>query len=816
MESHHFHLALVTIMTSAELDELKSLWLTTQRMAQRIFGSIDPERRSNQNEDVRIIDPVVNPWTEVETHYIFTDVESAAKALVDVKTWSRSRKHNGIGGVTASIDYVCRCGGHAKRNTARREKKQLAMTSTIIPRGFTRDHARNCSAELKVAFNKQTKTTVVRSRGFHNHEKDYVPVSYVLHTLDTSGALTPLIRRIALGNPNLTAQQVLKACHESINSSEHPAPTKAELLTITGILRDKYSAEFARILSRIRGENRALTVADIMEAVREDRSRKESMAGNLLDEAERHLEEHNPWVLGVNQVSTNPACSRFAMTISTDAWLQRAHRGHNGILCIDATYKAITNGFKVVVIGTENVYRSFRPIALGIVAEESSTEIGWVIDQVRGAIALISPLYDISDTWNPPVYMADGSDAITLALSNRFPDAFRLNCYFHFTQSLDRRLSNIEDASRHLIKREISIIAAARDRPQFEHWVGIFMTRWQERHPDLMAYLRKEYMSPDKWQSHWYWGTGGYTYLKNSRCNNGVECFNKQIHAEWLSYRQAPMRRILNVLLATTLSVDSWRGSLLEDRIDPYHPKFNPIWRLGSAFIEGEEFMRRVPLGNDHWAPMNPDPTGSLYAFGVESPEQARVLFSGVYDPFSAPFKGSSLTYVSCCPTEAAHKSACTCAGYVQESLCKHIIACLIEKGLVSIPILILNRPTASHGLRKPRVRTLGRNGCLRRFSDGRTQRGNAGRDVASPPEVPTVHNEEEVDEDEEGGRRVEEEVRRRIEEATFAGESSPAVPIVQIEEDEGDGGSIPEPNATGSRGSRRLRRLPRRYRDNA
>jgi hypothetical protein len=30
------------------------------------------------------------------------------------------------------------------------------------------------------------------------------------------------------------------------------------------------------------------------------------------------------------------------------------------------------------------------------------------------------------------IHMTDGSDAITLALSNRFPDAFRLNCYFHF------------------------------------------------------------------------------------------------------------------------------------------------------------------------------------------------------------------------------------------------------------------------------------------------------------------------------------------------------------------------------------------------
>jgi hypothetical protein len=164
-------------------------------------------------------------------------------------------------------------------------------------------------------------------------------------------------------------------------------------------------------------------------------------------------------------------------------------------------------------------------------------------------------------------------------------------------------------------------------------------------------------MSPDKWQSHWYWGSDGYAYIKNSRCNNGVECFNKQIHAEWLSYRQAPMRRILTVFLATTLSVDSWPESSLEDIIDPDHVKFNSIWRLGRAFIEEDEFMRRI-----------------------------------------------------------------------QESLCKHIIACLIEKGLVSIPIQILNRPTASRGLRKPRVRTLGRNGCLRRYSASRTQRVNAGR----------------------------------------------------------------------------------------
>ena len=150
--------------------------------------------------------------------------------------------------------------------------------------------------------------------------------------------------------------------------------------------------------------------------------------------------------------------TKFSAVVSTTTMLRRALFGHNQALLVDGTHQTNTAGYKVISVGTEDRWRRFHLIALAVTTEESSSELLSVFETLQHQIESVRQPED--PAWNPKFIMADGSAPITSAAARAFPEAVRLNCYYHVK-------ANFRDRHSHLLSESAEYTELLRDLSRF-------------------------------------------------------------------------------------------------------------------------------------------------------------------------------------------------------------------------------------------------------------------------------------------------------------------------------------------------------------
>ena len=107
----------------------------------------------------------------------------------------------------------------------------------------------------------------------------------------------------------------------------------------------------------------------------------------------------------------------------------------------DATYKLNWQGFPVLIVDTTDLDRKFHPIGLSVCTEEKQKDFEFIFKAIRDGVFKL----DDSNTYNPNVLIADGSDAIRNAFTRIFASNKMVMCWPHMRRGVDKKLCLIND-----------------------------------------------------------------------------------------------------------------------------------------------------------------------------------------------------------------------------------------------------------------------------------------------------------------------------------------------------------------------------------
>ena len=518
-----------------------------------------------------------------------------------------------------------------------------------------------CPARLSAVFYPETQEVAHKiTKIGHNHSADRDVFSMKIAMCDNTLKLMDIIVRDARDNPSLRTNDLFVHFMRSVDT-EYPclsAEQREDLKDIFGLIKRDLMKEVTELVRRARSDDKRLDLEILLQLYTRDLT----VSG-----------EHSPRLIGITfDYSSDAILKKLCVVISTTTMLRRAYYGHNQALLIDGTHQTNTAGYKVISLGTEDRWRRFHLIAVAITTEESGFEIAAAINCLKTKIAEVRREED-APLWKPLIIMADGSSAITSAAIKEFPDALRLNCFYHIKAGFREKFSKfLSDSTYHEIQDHLSILAGARSKGQFDSWVSHFLRRWGSQSQDVKKYFSQKLRS-DQWQSNFYWGAAGLTGLANSRTNNGTESFNKALRNTWLKRSICSLPRLIGVFKSEQMQIESREGYKLDD-FDPtdfYHHRLLPYWRVALSYIQSDA-TRHCMIRKGHWAG---DSVGELYAVGYNTDDDILLLDSGDYDPLNPPsgflvFIPDSIDEILLPPPIG---SACTCSTFMKKNFCDHI-----------------------------------------------------------------------------------------------------------------------------------------------
>jgi hypothetical protein len=327
---------------------------------------------------------------------------------------------------------------------------------------------------------------------------------------------------------------------------------------------------------------------------------------------------------------------------------------------------------------------------MAITKGETIEEITWFLEAVKRSACMVAEKYGESKNWSPEYCMADAAPAITSAVQKVFPSIIRLNCWFHVSQSILRKMAamKIRRSVRAPIFKDLQQLRCARDKRQFKIWSNHFINKWQENAPEVVEYLKKQYLDSMEWTSAFYWGAADTpSALIICSTNNGIESHHRYLKRSVFKKKKIPWKRAYRELLAH-IATDSTSGYYVTETLDYNSARVRKIRRAGMVFRRDPRFLTRENLGNEHWI-TSEGFEGHLYNFGYRSDLVPSVI-DGDFNPFIPGRERDALTFVPAVDDDIElpppRGAVCTCHTFVSMKLCEHICAILMNEERITLP----------------------------------------------------------------------------------------------------------------------------------
>ena len=615
--------------------------------------------------------------------------------------WRLEKAQRGHSNGIDNYYLYCRHGGDSHKHHRKVLKRMNDGEDVYIQHKGYGDPASKpfcCQARLNANYDKtEMKVSYRVSVDGHNHIPDRKHFSHILAQLDPSMKVLDTIVRDAIDHRHLLPAAMMKVLHNSLalDYPHLPASERDRLHDAIGLIQRDLMKHVGSIVRKVRGEDQKLDLQFLLQSFLRD---KEITA------------LHSPRMIGMGWDYDHLASlDRIAITISTTCLLKRAFSGINQALLVDCTHSTNSAGYKILTLGTEDRWRKFHLLALAIVTEESAAELATCLRALKKHVNMLRE--PGQEPWSPNVVMADGSSAITAAVGSVFPEAVRLNCYFHLKKRFeDRWASSLDPKILRGVCLDISVLADARDPKQFEAWVYHFLAKWDDLNPVILSYLRERF-DLGSWRSRFFWGAIGVQGLVSGRTNNSTESFHKQFKSAWLNRTPTCLSRLLGILRGPDMAANSRQGSSLDDFAcstvqDFRQNRLLKYWKAATRLFHDLPQVTEVRRG--HWAPGYED-RGTLYAIEYISGDHMAAAVDGTYNPFLNRGSPGSLVYLpdNTCEILQAPPTggACTCNCFIRFSMCSHLlyISCYLKR-VVPHPVCVpVGKPTRADGLRRPK-----------------------------------------------------------------------------------------------------------------
>ena len=175
-------------------------------------------------------------------------------------------------------------------------------------------------------------------------------------------------------------------------------------------------------------------------------------------------DENNMFLIGYD-LDPDDLCLVFSSVSLLQNVLNQAATSCVKYICTDSTYKLTLLGYPVIIIGTQDLDRKFRLIALAVSKHEREQDFKFMFSSLKSSLQQIFH-YD----WEIDYLMADGSQQIYKAARSIFgEDYVHGMCFVHVLRNLEKKIASyVKKEQRKELKDDIKFLENLAEKDAFD------------------------------------------------------------------------------------------------------------------------------------------------------------------------------------------------------------------------------------------------------------------------------------------------------------------------------------------------------------
>lgn len=383
-------------------------------------------------------------------------------------------------------------------------------------------------------------------------------------------------------------------------------------------------------------------------------------------------EPHTPFVLEHWSENVNGTGFKFRFVFTT-LFLLNLFKSSEKI-CIDSTYKLNWNGFPLTILGTIDRNKKFHPIAFACTTNETMDDYAFVFEAVKSKIQ-----HFFSVIFEPSILISDAADAIRGAFYRIFPGATTdIMCFAHVLRNIEKRKFKSNN-NKKLIIADVKLLQQAPDKIVFSLMTKMFCAKWEHIETDFIQYFEKQWLGTHK---NWYEGAAIYT----PSTNNAQEAVNGIIKRKVTLRKRLPMNQFMASMtkLIREYSEELNNGT----REFAKAPKIeSSMWEDAILMVQNAFKLFKLkkvvayPEHQSFTVPSSKCTNATVSYFKTLKNESWNS-----FDEFiKHGFQQFYLVHLK--PTEDwMRESSCTCTCFMEQYICKHIIAIAVREKVTQCP----------------------------------------------------------------------------------------------------------------------------------
>ena len=211
---------------------------------------------------------------------------------------------------------------------------------------------------------------------------------------------------------------------------------------------------------------------------------------------------------------------------------------NDGVLQIDGTYRLTKNNYPWIICGVVDRQGKLHPIAFMISNQETILEFKALLT------GIINLAYKLDINCDPDFIMMDSSDATHNAVSEIFPNATILMCYFHVMKNIKKYCQKpLTNSQYESLLVDIRYLHLRKTKEEFEKGLTVFKKKWNTNSThSIYEYCSTWFKGKwSKWQI--FHSPPGW-----SSTNSNIESFNATIKRDFSLRRRYTVFGSVNVI----------------------------------------------------------------------------------------------------------------------------------------------------------------------------------------------------------------------------------------------------------------------------
>ncbi len=221
------------------------------------------------------------------------------------------------------------------------------------------------------------------------------------------------------------------------------------------------------------------------------------------------------------------------------------------------------------------------------------------------------------------------------------------------------------------MKKEIYIMRDSRDKESFDKLANIFVSKYQQKYPEFIAYFTKEWLTKNR---GWHFDSADQAPTTNS----SLEGFNGILKRDVTFRRLLPVKEFVKTLCTW---IGKWSDQYVKkEKIFKTVPEISKdLWNEANTIAKSKQQMKYQDKGD---------------YLEVKIVSKLESKFSGKsrldFDSFETYKAYANEFYIVRMPKEKTHflcDGKCDCVEFFKENVCQHLIAVALRLKYTTVPL---------------------------------------------------------------------------------------------------------------------------------